>query len=164
MVTILLEKIIELLAASFASIKTKLQTMYDNIQPPHLPRLWILNPEPLNNTHFSEFTRGKSYVSYSASSNYSSGDSPVCNGSTTFDEITQPVIYREGKGIGTIYFLNKIQHGFYKKLFVECEITADGTGYINSRIILAGTDMALDENLMPVNRIKEEQLKQMEKK
>lgn len=155
MITILLGKIIELLTSSFSSIKTKLQTMYNNIQPPTLPRFWVLNPEPLNNSHFSEFNKGKSYVAYSASTNYSSADTPVCNGTTTFNGTTQPVIYRTGKGIGTIYFLNKIPHGFYKKLFVECEITADGTSYINSRIILANTDMILDENLMPENRIKE---------
>lgn len=34
MITILLAKIITLLTTSFTSIKAKLQTMYDNIQPP----------------------------------------------------------------------------------------------------------------------------------
>lgn len=37
MIAILLTKIIELLTTSFASIKTKLQTMYNNIQPPAPP-------------------------------------------------------------------------------------------------------------------------------
>lgn len=37
MITVLLAKIITLLTTSFAAIKTKLQTMYDNIQPPAPP-------------------------------------------------------------------------------------------------------------------------------
>ena len=37
MITVLLKKIILLLTTAFAAIKTKLQTMYDNIQPPAPP-------------------------------------------------------------------------------------------------------------------------------
>lgn len=154
MVTILLTKIIALLTTSFTSIKTKLQTMYENIQPPALPRLWILNPEPLDNEHFSDFNKGGYYAGCLCSTSFSGASSPVFGGSTTFDGTNQRVIYRLGNGIGTFYFLNKIYHGFYKKLYIECELTADGTGYINSRVILANTNMILDENGMPRDRLK----------
>ena len=124
------------------------------------PRLWILNPD-VSSAVFTDSnlynSNRSSYVSYAYkvwNNDSASINQPHFSDKTTFNNISdQPVIYRSGYEIGTIFFFGKIPKNLYTKLYVECEVTSYSSGWKYVAINIT-SGFSLDSNCVPVSPIK----------
>lgn len=158
MITILLQKTLDLLNSYFTGIKSKLNTLYDNIDNID-SKLWILNPEVSD----SILTANASQVNSALRSFVGFSSTIKDNTTAGFPEMgyygayggigNKGVIRRNGNNFGIVFVGPIIPHGKYDKLYVDCEVLAYGTGYQAAHIYLC-EDKAVNEYIQPSNSLK----------
>lgn len=155
MITILLQKTLDLLNSYFTGIKSKLNTLYDNIDS----KLWILNPDISD----SILTDNATQVSSGLRSFVGFSSTIKDNATAGFPEMgywgaygglgNKGIIRRNGNNFGIVFVGPKIPHGKYKKLYVDCEVIAYGNGYKEAAMYLC-SNKTVNEYIQPTNSLK----------
>jgi hypothetical protein len=99
-------------------------------------RLWLMNPDYADAMASASITRTLiAYFPY-VTKIKANENAPVVFGTTSFGGANKACAYRSGRQVSTTYCGIKIPHGVYSKLYVECQVTADGTGWLQARLAL----------------------------
>lgn len=158
MVSVWLEKIYTILSTYFTSIKSKLTTLYNNIENID-SKLWILNPDVTDSIltdNATQVSNGlRSFVSYSSiiKDNQTSGYAEMGYYGAYGGLGNYGIIRRNGNNFGIVFVGALIPHGKYEKIYVDCEVLAHGSGYQAATIYLC-EDKAVNEYIQPSNRLK----------
>ena len=105
-------------------------------------RLYILDPDKADEqAGISTQTQGTGMASFipyiSKIQNDATMGTPNMGGKQTFGGSSQACIFRNGYEVGGVQCVQKIPHGVYKKLYVNCQVTAYGTGWIKAYLSLS---------------------------
>lgn len=158
MLDILLQKILDLLTTKFTSIKTKLNTLYENIENID-SKLWILNPDVTDSILTTNATQVnsalRSFVGFSSiiKDNQANGYPEMGYWGAYGGLGNFGIIRRVGSNFGIVFVGPLIPHGKYEKIYIDCEVLAYGTGYQAATIYLC-EDKAVNEYIQPSNRLK----------
>lgn len=155
MITILLQKTLDLLNSYFTGIKSKLNTLYDTIDS----KLWILNPEITDSIltdNATQVSSGlRSFVGFSSTikDNIAAGFPEMGYWGAYGGIGNKGIIRRNGNNFGIVFVGPKIPHGKYKKLYVDCEVIAYGNGYKEAAMYLC-SNKTVNEYIQPTNPLK----------
>lgn len=155
MITILLQKTLDLLNSYFTGIKSKLNTLYDTIDS----KLWILNPEITDSIltdNATQVSSGlRSFVGFSSTikDNIAAGFPEMGYWGAYGGIGNKGIIRRNGNNFGIVFVGPKIPHGKYKKLYVDCEVIAYGNGYKAAAMYLC-SNKTVNEYIQPTNPLK----------
>lgn len=118
-------------------------------------KYWVLNPDVSDVMgSFSPTQNARYFFPYVCKIHNNATRNMVTSENITFDGSSKACVYRDGYEIGCFFYGLKIPKHKYQKLYVECQVTASGTGWKQAHIVLT-RDMSYTSDAVPSNTIKD---------